>query len=167
VITFCLHRLADRSLIHESLDSLKNAVEVEVVDSLASAVVVLAGTYLLGLGAVALVSPSKAKAFLGGFAGSAFAHYLELCIRLVVGAAFLRCAPRMLFPGLFLVFGWVLVVTTVALFAVPWRLHHRFAQWAVPLATRNLKLFAFNSFVGGIVVLVCVLSGLVTLPDLS
>jgi hypothetical protein len=132
---------------------------VAVVDLLAAAAVLLTGAYLVGLGIVALISPSKARMFLGGFAGSAFAHYLELCIRLVAGAAFLRRAPQMLFPGFFFVFGWILVITTVALFAVPWRLHRRFAEWGVPRATRYLKLIAFSSIAGGILVLASVFLG--------
>jgi len=59
----------------------------------------------------------------------------------------------MLFSDLFVIFGWILVVTTIGLFAVPWRWHRRFAQWGVPSAARNLKLVAGASFVfGGFVV---------------
>ena len=130
-----------------------------MVDMFASVLVFTAGTYLVGLAAVALISPSKARAFLGGFAGSASAHYLELCVRLVVGAALLRCAPQMPFPRVFAVFGWMIVVTGVALLAIPWQWYRRFARWAVPLATLNLKLFAFSAFVGGALIVLSVVLG--------
>jgi len=130
-----------------------------MVNLFATVLVFLAGAYLVGLAALALFAPSRATAFLGAFAGSASAHYLELCVRLALGLALLRCAPRMLFPHVFTGFGWVLVLTTAALFLMPWRWHHRFAQMSGPLATRNLKLFAFGSFAGGILVLLSVVLG--------
>lgn len=115
--------------------------------------VLLAGLYLVGLGIVALVSPQKAKLFLSGFAGSAFAHVLELFVRLAVGAALVSYAPHMRFPGVFSLFGWVLIGTTIILFAVPWRWHRRFAEWSVPIATRRMALFALGALAGGIFVL--------------
>lgn len=128
-------------------------------DLLAAAPVLLAGLYLVGLAAVALVSPQKAKRFLSSFASSAPAHFLELFVRLVVGAALISYAPHMKFPGVFTVFGWVLVVTTTGLLAVPWRWHRRFAEWSVPYATRNMRLFALGSLAAGIFVLLSVVLG--------
>ena len=121
--------------------------------------VLLAGLYLIGLSAVAIVSPRRAESFLSGFAMSAFAHYLELAVRLLVGAALVAYAPQMKSPGLFAAFGWVVVVTTIGLFAVPWRWHRRFAEWSVPLATRNMVLFAFGSLAAGSFVLVSLVLG--------
>jgi hypothetical protein len=113
-----------------------------VTGVLAPALVVLAALYLLGLGTAALLAPARATRFLSGFAGSARAHYLELAIRLVVGSALVAHAPDMRLPGLFSAFGWVLVITTAGLLALPWRWHQRFAQHAVPRATRHLWLVA-------------------------
>jgi uncharacterized protein YjeT (DUF2065 family) len=123
-----------------------------VINLLASILVLLTGLYLVGLAAGLLLSPVRATRFLGGFASSAFTHYLELLLRLIAGGAFLLYAPQMLFSGLFVAFGWIVVLTTVGLFAVPWRWHRRFAQWGVPHATRNSRLVGIASFVlGGIV----------------
>jgi hypothetical protein len=130
-----------------------------MINLLASILVSLAGFYLIGLAGLLLVSPARAQSFLGGFASSAFTHYLELGIRLIAGVAILLSAPRMLFSGLFVISGWVLVLTTVGLFAVPWRCHRRFAQWGVPRATRHLRLIAVASFVFGGFVLACVILG--------
>lgn len=126
---------------------------------LASIAVLLAGLYLVGLAAVATVSPQRAKVFLSSLASSAFAHFLELFVRLVIGAALVVYAPQMKFTRAFVVFGWVLVVTTIGLFTVPWRWHHRFATWSVPLATRNMPLLAIGSFAGGVLVLLSVVLG--------
>lgn len=121
--------------------------------------VLLAGLYLVGLAVVALVEPRTARLFLSGFASSAAAHYVELSVRLVVGAALVLHAPRMKFSGLFLVFGWVVIVTTIGLFAVPWRWHHRFATWSVPFATRHMVPFALGSLAGGVFVLLSLIWG--------
>jgi len=130
-----------------------------MINMLASIVVLLTGFYLVGLALGLLLSPEGATRFLGGFASSGFIHYLELVLRLIAGGAILLYAPQMLFSGFFVIVGWVLVVTTAGLFAVPWQWHHRFAQRAVPYATRNLRLVAVASFAFGVFVLASVVLG--------
>ena len=66
-------------------------------------------------------------------------------IRLLVGWSLVIHAPRMLFPDAFAIFGWVLVVTSVALLLIPWRWHHWFAQKAVRPLTRHVWLFGMLS----------------------
>lgn len=127
--------------------------------SVALLLVLFSGSYLVGLAVVSFLSPERASRFLLGFASSASAHYLELVARLLVSGAFLLSAPHVLFPGVFVVIGWVLVVTTLGLFAVPWRWHHRFAQWGVPHAIANLPLVAVASFAFGGFVIASVVLG--------
>ncbi len=131
-----------------------------MITLLASTLVWLTALYLLSFALLMLLAPDRAKRFLGGFASSAFTHYLELGLRLVTGVAILQYASQMLFSKFFAIFGWILVVTTVVLFAVPWRWHQRFAQLGVPYATRNLKLVAGASFFfGGFVLAAIILGG--------
>jgi hypothetical protein len=130
-----------------------------VISVIASILVLLMGLYLIGLAVGLFLSPARAKGFLGGFASSAFTHYLELVLRLTAGGAILLYAPQMLFPNFFVIFGWILVVTTVGLFAVPWQWHQRFARWGVPYATRNLRLVAGASFAFGGFVIASVILG--------
>jgi len=130
-----------------------------MIDLLALALVLLTGLYLIGLGAVSLFHPARAARFLGGFASSARTHYIELVMRLSAGGALVVYAPRMRFSGAFALAGWVLIVTTAALLAVPWRWHHRFARWAVPQAIPHLRLIAAASFLFGGLVLACVILG--------
>jgi hypothetical protein len=142
-----------------SSDATNRRGDTLMADLLVSVPVLLAGLYLVALAAVALVSPQRAKRFLLSFASSASAHFLELSARLVVGAALVLNAPRMKWAGLFAVFGWVIVVTTIGLLAVPWRWHRRFATWSVPYATRNMWLFAVGSLTAGVLVLLAVACG--------
>lgn len=130
-----------------------------MIDTLASAVVFLAGLYLVGLAVASFVAPALATRFLLGFAGSAFAHYLELSLRLVVGGAFLLNAHNMVLPGAFAVLGWVLVITTAGLLAVPWQWHRSFAQRSVPHAVRYIRLLGVASLAFGAFVLLATIRG--------
>ena len=120
-----------------------------MIEAATLALVTAAGAFLLGLGTVSLVAPTRASRFFLGFAGSPGKHYAELSIRVVLGAAFLLAAPRALWPGAFTVFGWVLLVTSLGLLLVPWRVHRRFAERAVPQALRFLPLLGASSIVVG------------------
>lgn len=124
-----------------------------MVDSLALILVLGSGLYLIGLGALALSRPGLAARFLLGFATSARLHYLEMLMRLMIGLALLRRSPAMLWPDLFAGFGWLLIITTIALCAIPWRWHQRFAQQVVPRALQHLRLFALVSLVAGVALL--------------
>ena len=120
-----------------------------MIELLASAVVMLFGLFLAGLGAVSLVAPAIARRFLLGFASSAELHYLEMGIRLLVGGAVVLCAPGMRFSGVFNCFGWLMVLTTIGLLLIPWRWHQRFARDAVPRALRFLPLMGLASLLMG------------------
>lgn len=119
--------------------------------------VLTAGIYLLLLGGAAVARPDATKRFLGSFASSARAHFAELIVRLVLGAAFVVTAPAMAFSAVFDAFGWLLIATTLVLVWVPWRWHQRFTAWSVPMATRSMTLFSIGPLVGGIVILYALL----------
>lgn len=108
---------------------------------------------------VSFWSPERASRFLLNFASSVSAHYLELLARLLVGGAIVLSAPHMLFSRVFMIFGWIVVVTTIGMFVMPWRCHHRFAQRSVPYAIGNLRLIAVASFLTGGFVIASVFLG--------
>jgi hypothetical protein len=123
------------------------------MNALTGVIIVLAGIWLIGLAAVAFTKPERAKRFLGGFAGSAFTHFLEVFVRIIVGTAFVIYSAQMKFSSVFTVFGWMLILTSVVLLFVPWKLHQRFADWSLPLATSRMMIFGFVSSIGGIFIL--------------
>ncbi len=104
------------------------------------------GVYLFGLAGVISMRPRLAERFLESFASSARAHYTEQTLRLIAGGAMVIFAPSMWYPGLFTLFGWLIVVTTVGLLLMPWQWHHAFAKWVIPLAIRHMKLLALGAF---------------------
>jgi uncharacterized protein YjeT (DUF2065 family) len=130
-----------------------------MLHTLAFGGVLLVGLYLVGLAAAALLAPDRAARFLLGFAGTARAHYLELALRGLAGAAFVAHGPRMRFANAFVLAGWLLVVTTAGLALVPWRWHRTFAQRAVPYATRHLRWLGLASLLLAGVVLVALRAG--------
>ena len=130
-----------------------------MIEVLALTVVVLTGLYFVALAIASLFMPALANRFLLGFADSALKHYVELFLRLAVGAALILYAPRMLFQDVFILFGWLLLVTTACLLLVPWRWHHRFAQQAVPRATRHITLIGLASLALGGLILAAVVRG--------
>lgn len=130
-----------------------------MINLLSLAIIVLSGLYLLWLAWLSFAAPVRAARFLSSFASSARAHYLELFIRLVVGASLLLYTPQMQYPNLFRIVGWVLIITTLPLLAVPWRWHQQIAQRAVPCTTGNLKICGLASALFGGFVLACVTLG--------
>lgn len=116
-------------------------------------IVAAAALYLITLGGGALVRPERTKQFLEGFAGSARLHFTELALRVLTGGSLVLSAPRLAFSQAFTIFGWVLIGSSLALALVPWRLHHRFAAWSVPHATRHMPLVGVVSIAGGLVLL--------------
>lgn len=132
---------------------------MSMLETAALVVVVVAGLYLLGLGTASLFAPMRASRFLLGFASSAATHFTELSLRIAVGAALVKYGPRMSHSNAFILFGWMLVVTTVCLLVIPWQWHHRFAQQVVPLFTRYVALLGLASLAIGVLVLWAVACG--------
>lgn len=116
-------------------------------------VVLVAALYLIALGGGALVQPERTKRFLGGVAGSARIHFTELALRVLIGGALVLSAPHLAFRQALTIFGWVLIGSSLVLALVPWRLHHRFAAWSVPQATRHMPLIGIASIAGGLFLL--------------
>lgn len=130
-----------------------------MLHALAFATVLFSGLYFVILAAVALFAPTRAEAFLLGFAKTAQAHWIELALRFVVGAAFVLHAPQSRYTAAFSLAGWMLMLTTAGLVVVPWRWHRVFAQRAVPYATRYLSLIGIVSLVLGALVIAAALTG--------
>jgi hypothetical protein len=130
-----------------------------MMDRTASAVVLLAALYFVALGAVALISPTNARRFLLGFAGTRARHCTEMVARMAVGVSLLVVAPHTELSRAFSLFGWVLVISTAVLTFVPWRVHRRFAQASVPGALRYLPLIGLVSLALGVGLLVVTLRG--------
>jgi hypothetical protein len=125
----------------------------EIVRLLSGIVVVGFCVFLIGLAVVIATRPLLAERFLRSFASSARAHYTEQGSRLLVGAALINFANSMWHSELFKLFGWLIVVTAVALLLTPWQWHHKLGTWMIPLVIRHMKLFAFGASALGVLIL--------------
>lgn len=122
------------------------------MELLSGVVVGAFGAFLIGLAGLIVTKPLLAERFILSFASSARAHYTEQTLRLIAGGAMVIFAPSMWHPDLFKLFGWLIVVSSVALLLVPWRWHHEFGKRVLPLVIRYMKLFALGAF--GLAVLI-------------
>jgi len=123
-----------------------------VLNGIALTLVLGAGLFLMGLALALVARPRTASRFVLGFAGSAGAHHAEMGVRALAGWAFIRHAPGMAFPRVFLGFGWILLVTTALLLLLPWRWHRSFARKTVPVALERSALLALAAAAGALVV---------------
>lgn len=130
-----------------------------MLETLAATVVVLVGIWLIGLSAAAFAKPESVRSFFDKFASSAFAHFVEMSLRLIAGAAFVIYAPHMKFSAVFVAFGWLLIATTAVLTFVPWKLHRKFADRSLPMVTSRMPLFATVSLLCGGLILYAFVSG--------
>lgn len=122
--------------------------------SLAAAFVVVAFSLILfAFTGVAIAKPAVAERFLVRFASSARTHYIEQVFRLQIGAALVVLSPAMWQPSVFRLFGWAIVISSVALICVPWQWHNRFAERVRPIVLRHLRLYAVGSFAFGAILL--------------
>ena len=128
-----------------------------ILMTLAFVVLTLAGIYFLLLGIGCLFAPALARRFLLGFAGSAFKHYLEMAIRMIVGIAMVIQAPHLPYSMVFTVFGWMLIATTAVLLVIPWTWHQRFAKKVLPRVASSLPLIGVVSIAMGSGLMSCLM----------
>lgn len=132
-----------------------------IIETIALIVVAGFGIFLVALGATLLFAKDLGRRFLLGFATSAFTHYLEIALRILVGAAIVIASPKMFAGQIFLVFGWMLIATSAVLALVPWQWHHRFAEKFLPPVLKYPALIALVSAVMGAFVIFSAANSLV------
>lgn len=131
----------------------------DMLQDVASVIVICAGLFLLALGITCLLKPLSAVRFLMAFASTPTKHYLELLVRVLVGVSLLTGAPRMAWPTPFIVLGWLLIATTAVLAVVPWHKHRDLAARLVPIATSHLAVLGLASAGLGIAVIHAITCG--------
>lgn len=100
--------------------------------------------YLLTLAATALILPSRARAFLDGFASDWRANLFEASVRALAGLAFIAAASTTKLPQAGRLIGVFLFATAVLMALLP-GLHQRFARPATRFIFSILPLFGLLS----------------------
>ena len=70
-----------------------------------------------------------------------------------MGASVVVLAPTMWQSTVFSVLGWSLVVSSIALMLLPWKLHHRLGEHVLLKLVRHIKLFAVSVMAFGALLL--------------
>lgn len=59
----------------------------------------------------------------------------------------------MRYPGLFTLFGWLIIFTSALLLLTPWQWHQAFAARVMPLVIRHMRVFALGAAALGVFIL--------------
>ncbi len=96
-------------------------------------VVVLFGLFLIGVGLLMLFAPDKAREYIRKAGSTNFINYFEITVRMIPAAAMVIYSDLSLYPLAFKLLGWFMIVTSLVLYLVPRKLHHRYALFCADL----------------------------------
>jgi len=105
------------------------------------------GLFLIAVGFLMLLAPSKAREFLKKAGSTPSIHYGELILRMIPAAGLVVYADQSEFPEFFTLLGWFMLGSSVLLIALPRKYHHTYAQkcayYLNPLLIRMIAPLAF------------------------
>ena len=107
---------------------------------LAKWVVIFFGIFIIIIAFVMLFKPTKARNTLRKAGSTNFINYAEITLRLIPAIALIIYAELSKFPLAFNVFGWIMLITSLILYLVPRRIHHKFSMKSADI----LKPFYFQ-----------------------
>lgn len=102
---------------------------------IAKYIVILFGIFLIGAGILMLFNPAKAREFLRKAGSTNFINYAEITIRMIPAAGLVIYAEFSKYPEIFRVLGWFMIATSLILYFVPRKIHHRYALWWADILT--------------------------------
>ena len=91
-------------------------------------VVIFFGIFIIFIGFLMFISPNKARTTLRKAGSTNFINYVEITIRLIPAIALILYSDFSKFPEAFLIFGWIMLITSLILYAVPRTIHHKFSM---------------------------------------
>lgn len=112
------------------------------------------GGFILIIGSLMLFRPERARWLLRQAGSTNLINYAEITIRLLPGIAMILYADYAKSQLPFTVLGWIIVVTSCILYAIPRAWHHEFslksAELLTPIRFQLISPFAF--LFGGLVI---------------
>ena len=117
-------------------------------------IVLLFGSFLIGVGLLMLIKPGKAREYLRKAGSTNLINYTEITIRMIPAAGLVLYAEYSKFPEIFKYLGWFMILTSLVLYFVPRRLHQRYALKCADILTPVLiKIISpFSIFFGSAVI---------------
>ncbi len=125
-----------------------------MITEIAKWVVILFGVFIIFIGFVMFINPKKARVTLRKAGSTNFINYVEITIRLIPAIALILYADFSKFPEAFEIFGWIMLITSLILYAVPRKIHHKFSMKSAdilkPIYFQLISPFAF--IFGGLII---------------
>jgi len=117
-------------------------------------IITIFGVFIIFTGFIMLFKPKKARMILRKFGSTNFINYAEITIRLIVSISLILYSDLCKFPETFKILGWFMLITSLILYSVPRKLHHKFSMKSAdilkPIYFRIISPFAF--LFGGLIV---------------
>jgi hypothetical protein len=127
------------------------------MEVLAKYIVIFFGFFLIGVGFLILLTPSRAREIIKKAGSTPLINYAELTIRMIPAAGLILYADLCKFPEFFKLLGWFMLATSVILLMAPRKYHHGYALWCAKLLTPgHIRLVFPFSFLFGGFLLYCV-----------
>lgn len=111
-----------------------------MITEIAKWVVIFFGIFIIFIGLVMLINPIKARNILRKAGSTNFINYTEITLRLIPAIALILCSELSKFPIAFKIFGWIMLITSLILYVVPRKIHHKFSMKSADI----LKPFYFQ-----------------------
>ena len=94
---------------------------------IAKYIVMLFAIFLIGVGLLMLLKPTKAREYLRKAGSTNLVNYAEITIRMIPAAGLVLYSDYTKFPDILKYLGWFMILTSVVLYFVPRRIHHQYA----------------------------------------
>ena len=111
-----------------------------MIIEIAKWVIIFFGMFIIFIGFVMIINPKKARETLRQAGSTNFINYAEITIRLIPAISLILYADSSKFPEPFKLFGWIMLITSLILYAIPKKIHHKFSMKSADL----LKPFYFQ-----------------------
>jgi len=121
-----------------------------MIDVLAKYVVICFGLFLIGVGFLMLLAPSRAREIIKKAGSTPLINYGELILRMIPAAGLILSAADSKYPQFFSLLGWFMIGTSVLLMLLPRKYHHAYAlKCADILTSTRIRAIAPLSFIFG------------------
>ncbi len=125
-----------------------------MIIEIAKWVVIIFGIYIIFIGFLMLFNPIKVRNILRKAGSTNLINYTEITLRLIPGIALIVCSELSKIPIAFKIFGWIILITSLILYIVPRKIHHKFSIKSTDLLTSfYLQLISPFAFLfGGLII---------------
>ena len=125
-----------------------------MIVEIAKWIVLFFGVFIIFIGFIMLFNPKKARETLRKAGSTNFINYAEITSRLIPAIALILYSDLSKYPEAFKIFGWIMLITSLVLYAVPKKIHHKFSMKSAdilkPIYFQLISPFAF--LFGGLII---------------